>query len=106
MGKLHMSRLGYQFWNAWVKLAMNSQGTCFRWRDGVCMESTEDPKPSGDLLRRFREGQLSLADVGAWKLSGVFSLVTGVGVASAAILVKAFRRGASVLPQCEETRLL
>jgi len=104
--RLHMSRLGYRFWNAWVKLAMNGQGTCFRWRDGVCMESTEDPKPSEDLLRRFREGHLSFADAGTWKLSGVFSLVTVVGVASAAVLVKARRREASVLPQHEETCLI
>jgi len=36
---LHMSRLGYAFWNGWVKLAMNSPDPCIRWRDGVCMET-------------------------------------------------------------------
>lgn len=35
---LHMSRLGYAFWNGWVKLAMSSPGSCIRWRDGVCVE--------------------------------------------------------------------
>jgi len=35
---LHMSRLGYTFWNGWVKLAMSSPSPCIRWRDGVCVE--------------------------------------------------------------------
>jgi hypothetical protein len=38
--ELHMSRLGYAFWNGWVKLAMSqsSPSLCIRWRDGVCVQ--------------------------------------------------------------------
>jgi hypothetical protein len=36
--ELHMSRLGYKFWNGWVKIAMGSATPCIRWRDGVCVE--------------------------------------------------------------------
>jgi len=36
--KLHMSRLGYTFWNGWVKLAMG-EPSCIRWMDGVCVET-------------------------------------------------------------------
>merc|ERR1719469_455957 len=104
--KVHMSRLGYKFWNGWVKLAMNSQDACIRWRDGVCMEASGDPKSSADVLRKFDEGRLSMAEVGTWKLSGAFSLATVVGVAAAMVLKKACRRDASVLPQYEETGLL
>jgi len=35
--KLHMSRLGYKFWNGWAKLAMTSATPCLVWRDGVCV---------------------------------------------------------------------
>jgi len=37
--KVHMSRLGYQFWNGWVKLAIASNTSCILWRDGVCTKS-------------------------------------------------------------------
>eukprot|EP00931_Biecheleriopsis_adriatica_P025270 TRINITY_DN15562_c0_g1_i1.p1 TRINITY_DN15562_c0_g1~~TRINITY_DN15562_c0_g1_i1.p1 ORF type:complete len:415 (-),score=72.51 TRINITY_DN15562_c0_g1_i1:426-1586(-) len=37
--KLHMSRLGYKFWNGWVKLAMESTTPCVLWMDGVCLET-------------------------------------------------------------------
>jgi hypothetical protein len=37
---LHMSRLGYTFWNGWVKLAM-SGSPCIRWMDGVCVETPD-----------------------------------------------------------------
>lgn len=36
--KLHMSRMGYKFWNGWVKLAMGSKDPCVLWQDGVCVE--------------------------------------------------------------------
>jgi lysophospholipase L1-like esterase len=36
---LHMSRLGYKFWNAWVRIAMESTTPCIRWSDGVCAEA-------------------------------------------------------------------
>jgi len=36
--RLHMSRMGYSFWNAWVKLAM-ADASCIRWMDGACMET-------------------------------------------------------------------
>jgi len=49
--KLHMSRLGYHFWNGWVQLAMTSKDPCIRWRDGVCMEAM-DGTSSADNLRR------------------------------------------------------
>jgi len=35
---LHMSRLGYKLWNAWVKVAMGST-PCVRWADAICVES-------------------------------------------------------------------
>jgi hypothetical protein len=37
--ELHMSLLGYKFWNGWVKLAMESTTPCVLWADGVCMET-------------------------------------------------------------------
>lgn len=37
--QLHMSRLGYKFWNGWVKLAMASAAPCVLWQDGVCVKS-------------------------------------------------------------------
>jgi len=36
--KVHMSRLGYKLWNAWVKIAMDSKTPCIRWANAVCME--------------------------------------------------------------------
>lgn len=36
--ELHMSRLGYKFWNGWVKVAMESKVPCVRWQDGVCVQ--------------------------------------------------------------------
>jgi len=100
--ELHMSRLGYRFWNAWVELAMTSQGSCIRWRDGVCMEAAGDPKPAGDMLRRFDEGRLSVAEPETRKVFGAFSLVALVGVAFGLLLKRSRRRGESTLPQCEE----
>jgi len=110
--KLHMSRLGYQFWNAWVQQAMTSTDPCLRWREGVCMEAGGDRKPSADMLRKFDEGQASMVEasaveVGAWKMSGAFAFVTVVGVAATMTLRFAFcGRSASALPQSEEAGLL
>jgi len=39
--ELHMSRLGYTFWNAWVKLAMESTTPCILWRDGACVQDED-----------------------------------------------------------------
>jgi len=36
--EVHMSRLGYKLWNAWVKIAMDSKTPCIRWANAVCME--------------------------------------------------------------------
>jgi len=36
--EVHMSRLGYKLWNAWVKIAMASKTPCIRWANAVCME--------------------------------------------------------------------
>lgn len=35
---LHMSRLGYKLWNAWLKVAMESPTPCVRWNDAICAE--------------------------------------------------------------------
>jgi len=45
---LHMSRLGYQYWNQWVKLAMDTPGSCIRWRHGQCMEVPAPPTTDHD----------------------------------------------------------
>jgi hypothetical protein len=48
--KLHLSQQGYEFWNSWLKAALNDTSGCLRWESGKCTltSNTDDNNNDND----------------------------------------------------------
>jgi hypothetical protein len=41
--KLHLSKVGYQYWEQWLKIALEDTSNCQVWRSGACVQASQSP---------------------------------------------------------------
>jgi lysophospholipase L1-like esterase len=41
--KLHLSEVGYQYWEQWLTIALEDSSNCQVWRSGVCVQASQSP---------------------------------------------------------------
>ena len=44
--ELHLSEVGYQYWEQWLTIALEDSSNCQVWRSGVCKTPNTNPTPS------------------------------------------------------------
>lgn len=41
--KLHLSEVGYQYWEQWLTIALEDTSNCQVWRSGACVQASQSP---------------------------------------------------------------